>query len=381
MAHVHNTKMKMLILSITVYVVFLSPTAKADFIFGEPSKVPNINTSSFDGCGSITPDGLELYIASFHPYGGDGCYGDIYVATRSTTDDDWSTPMKLAPPVNTDGPEDSPRISADGLELYFTDGWNPSLASGCTRRPGGYGGSDIWVSTRPTRDDPWGEPQNLGPEINLSDGGGELLPVISPDGLSLYFTSYRDNGYGLHDIYVTQRPSKNDPWGPPDILEPLFNTNKSERCSFISPDNLSLYFTRSSYSVANYDIYVSRRLSVTDPWDSPVPLGLVNTSKSEYNLMFAPGSSTLYLNLSDYYSGDAPASLTTFDIWQVEVTPIVDLNTDGVVNAADICIMVDHWHKKSTLCDIAPAPLGDGIVDIQDLTVLAEHLFEEVPRP
>ena len=31
------------------------------------------------------------------------------------------------------------------------------------------------------------------------------------------------------------------------------------------------------------------------------------------------------------------------------------------------------------LYDIAPRPFGDGIVDIQDLILLAEHLFEEFP--
>jgi len=31
------------------------------------------------------------------------------------------------------------------------------------------------------------------------------------------------------------------------------------------------------------------------------------------------------------------------------------------------------------LCDIGPIPWGDGIVDVQDLIVSAEHLFEEVP--
>ncbi|MHC4433782.1 MAG: LamG domain-containing protein, partial [Planctomycetota bacterium] len=34
-------------------------------------------------------------------------------------------------------------------------------------------------------------------------------------------------------------------------------------------------------------------------------------------------------------------------------------------------------HTENTLCDIAPAPFGDGFVDVQDLTVLAEHLFED----
>jgi hypothetical protein len=31
------------------------------------------------------------------------------------------------------------------------------------------------------------------------------------------------------------------------------------------------------------------------------------------------------------------------------------------------------------LCDIRPTPFGDGIVDVEDLIVLAEHLFEEIP--
>ncbi len=58
---------------------------------------------------------------------------------------------------------------------------------------------------------------------------------------------------------------------------------------------------------------------------------------------------------------------------------IADLNRDGIVDSADMCIMVDHWGEYYPLCDIGPPPFGDGIVDVQDLIVLAEHLFEEVP--
>ena len=56
---------------------------------------------------------------------------------------------------------------------------------------------------------------------------------------------------------------------------------------------------------------------------------------------------------------------------------VVDFNGDGIVDSADMCIMVNHWHTDEQLYDIAPRPLGDGIVDIQDLIILAEHLFEE----
>jgi hypothetical protein len=44
-------------------------------------------------------------------------------------------------------------------------------------------------------------------------------------------------------------------------------------------------------------------------------------------------------------------------------------------------LIVDHWGEDYSLCDISPTPFGDDIVDVQDLIILAEHLFEEIPRP
>ncbi len=60
---------------------------------------------------------------------------------------------------------------------------------------------------------------------------------------------------------------------------------------------------------------------------------------------------------------------------------MVDFNGDGIVDSADMFIIVDHWGEDYSLCDIGPTPLGDGIVDVQDLIGLAEHLFEEVKDP
>ena len=44
-----------------------------------------------------------------------------------------------------------------GLELYFG-----------SRRSGGYGSYDIWVSRIATKDDPWEQATNLGPVVNSS---------------------------------------------------------------------------------------------------------------------------------------------------------------------------------------------------------------------
>jgi len=56
---------------------------------------------------------------------------------------------------------------------------------------------------------------------------------------------------------------------------------------------------------------------------------------------------------------------------------VVDFNGDRRVDSADMCLMVDFWHTDEPFYDIAPHPFGDGIVDAQDLILLAEHLFED----
>ena len=61
-------------------------------------------------------------------------------------------------------------------------------------------------------------------------------------------------------------------------------------------------------------------------------------------------------------------------MWKAAIMPVVDLNSDGIVDADDMCIVVDNWGTDNPLCDIGPMPWGDGIVDVQDLIVLAEHL-------
>ncbi len=83
---------------------------------------------------------------------------------------------------------------------------------------------------------------------------------------------------------------------------------------------------------------------------------------------------TLYFD-----SENRPGGLGSFDIWQAPILPIVDLNSDGIVDATDMCIIVNNWGTDNSLCDMGPMPWGDGIVDVQDLIVLAEHLFEEFP--
>jgi len=55
-----------------------------------------------------------------------------------------------------------------------------------------------------------------------------------------------------------------------------------------------------------------------------------------------------------------------------------DLNSDGQIDCADICLMARQWGTSDARCDLAPAG-GDGIVDERDLLFLVTYLGLDHP--
>ncbi|HUU20108.1 MAG TPA: LamG-like jellyroll fold domain-containing protein [Sedimentisphaerales bacterium] len=343
--------------------------ANADFTFGTPTPFDEpVNSTGIEYFDCISADGLEIYIDK--PVGGGigSNNWDLYVSTRETTNDPWSVPVSLGSTVNSSYIDGYSSLPSDGLELYFSG-----------RRPGGYGQQDIWVTTRDSKSADWGTPVNLGTTINTSDY--DWLPWITPDGLELYFSSNRPGGYGGSDIWVATRTSTNDEWEEPVNLGPVVNSTIDDCFPCLSPDGLVLFFSdydnpSSGFRLGGHgssDMWMTRRKSTADPWESPVNLGPdMNTSYYDSEPRVSPDGSVLY------FTSSRPGKLGGFsDIWQVSIEPVVDLNVDGIVDASDMCIMIDNWGTDESLCDIGPTPFGDGIVDVQDLIVLDEHLFED----
>jgi hypothetical protein len=94
----------------------------------------------------------------------------------------------------------------------------------------------------------------------------------------------------------------------------------------------------------------------------------VNSSADECFPSISADGSTLYFASTRHPTSDGG------DIWQVSIEPIVDFNGDDMVDCADMCITIDYWGTGEQLCDIGPMPWGDGVVDVNDLIVLAEYL-------
>jgi Tol biopolymer transport system component len=108
----------------------------ADGSFGPASLVADLSTPSTDSRPSIRHDGLEIIFQSNRP-GSLSALLDLWVATRASTLDGWSTPVSLGTVINTISIENNAYLSSDGRTLFFS-----------SDRPGGFGGVDLYVTTR-----------------------------------------------------------------------------------------------------------------------------------------------------------------------------------------------------------------------------------------
>jgi Tol biopolymer transport system component len=301
---------------------------KADFTFGMPTNLgPTINSSKDEICPSLSANGLILVFTPFMWAGGLGHY-DIWLTTRATVDDPWAEPVNLGPTINTLKPDVAPSISPDGCTLYYA-----------SNGKGGLGGFDIWVTTRESTDDDWDEPVNLGPMVNSGDH--ESCPCISADELTLYFTS--DMRGPAADLYVVTRESQDDPWGEAEMLGPPINSSEFETGeSSISADGLTLFFDSGFWDfprpdgLGKSDIWVTRRKTQDADWGEPMNLGSpVNTSAYETSPALSADGSILYFSHNPWPES---SGFGAGDIYQVSIEPIVDLNGDGIVNAAEYAL-------------------------------------------
>lgn len=142
----------------------------------------------------------------------------------------WASPI----PFQYNNPKEysigHPALSPDGKTLYFV-----------SDMPGGFGGTDIYFSTRGTNGI-WGKPVNLGEKINTS--GKEMFPYIDTNG-DLYFSSDGHLGMGGLDIFKSS--GEKNKWSEPVNLKYPLNSPK---------DDFSLVYTeegKSGYLSSNRD--------------------------------------------------------------------------------------------------------------------------------
>jgi len=363
------TKIRIVLVGFVAAIVLCGGSAKADFTFGEPVNLgPTVNnSSSYDYFPCPSADGLELFFVSDRP-GGEGAE-DLWVTTRTSVAEPWGDPINLGPTVNTSSTETGPTLSADGLELYFSAYTEDAF--------------DILMTTRPTRNSAWGEPVSLGSFFYVDSETLVVCPSLSGDGLELYVAMGHAEPVHEWSVGVARRDSRDAPWQAPVRLGPQINSWSCQGHPGISSDGLLLVFSDiwacspRPGGLGGTDLWLARRATRDGEWGTAINLGApVNTAFGEDFAKISPDGSTLYFT-TYHHTATGEIDWATGDLYQAPIIPIVDFNADGIVDAADMCIMVDYWGTDEPLCDIGPMPWGDGVVDVEDLIVLAEHLFED----
>ncbi|HUQ96166.1 MAG TPA: tetratricopeptide repeat protein, partial [Chitinophagaceae bacterium] len=171
-----------------------------------------INTAESEYFPSLPIEGSELVftrrINNFNE--------DFFVSDKTGTD--WSAARRLTGSINTPENEGAQVISQDASWLVFT----------ACNRPDGFGSCDIYIAYK--TNEGWSEAINLGNTLNSEDW--ESQPCLSPDKRDLYFTSRRAGGFGGSDLYVSHL-GDNGKWSAPQNMGAGINTSGDEACPFI----------------------------------------------------------------------------------------------------------------------------------------------------
>lgn len=157
--------------------------------YSQPVKLRGlVNSYSWDGHCSLSPDGKTLYFSSERG----GGYGgrDIYRATMQP-DSTWGNIVNLGDSVNSTLDDDAPFIHPDGVTLYFSSKGRSSM-----------GGYDVFRAVMNPADSSFKKSDNLGYPINSTDD--DIYFVVAANGKHAYYSSGKKGGRGLKDIYLTE---------------------------------------------------------------------------------------------------------------------------------------------------------------------------------
>ncbi|RYZ22569.1 MAG: flagellar motor protein MotB [Chitinophagaceae bacterium] len=266
-----------------------------NYVFNPQNVGPGVNTENPEIFPSLTIDGNDMIFTRNLGFKNE----DFFLSHRS--EGKWGTAYHLNGSINTEQNEGAQNVSQDGNWLIFT---------GC-HRPEGMGSCDLYISYRERSG--WSEPVNMGSIVNTDQW--DTQPSLSPDKRDLYFVSKRAGGFGGSDIWVAHL-LPNGRFGEPENLGPEINTPGEEQTPFIHADNQTLYFASAGLpGYGGQDLFVARR-GADGKWGKPQNLGYpINTIDEEANLCIASDGVTTY------FASNRAGGYGSLDIWTFDMRP------------------------------------------------------------
>lgn len=166
----------------------LYSTRFRDTTWSDPELVRGeINSPSWEGSMTVSPNGKIAYFASERPGGKGG--RDIWRA-HLMPDSTWGRITNAGDSLNTIYDDDAPFYHPSGEYLIIASRGHNSM-----------GGFDIFRCDR-INDTTWTKAKNIGYPINTP--GEDIYYSLTSDGKKGYYSSGKAGGFGLQDIYVVE---------------------------------------------------------------------------------------------------------------------------------------------------------------------------------
>jgi len=203
--------------------------------------------------------------------------GDIFVDTFRTNIEKRSLFSKAF-----NGPIEAHKGDVDP---YF---FNDTIVLFASRRSGGYGGLDLYIST--FTKGKWTKAENLGPSINSAYD--EISPFLALDGRTIYYSSNRsDMSVGGFDIFKAIYIDRTERWSNPQNMNIPINSAGDDMHFRLSKDGKSGFFASSrKESLGKRDIFVAyfkEFLKEQSETSTPLVFNQVNEFKAQIAIEMA----------------------------------------------------------------------------------------------
>jgi len=208
----------------TKWTIFVSHFAAGKW--SEPEIAP-FSGQYWDADPFINRDGTLYFISNRPIKEGDPQRDNMDIWKIEKTKDGWGKPIHMESPINSESSEYYPTLSDHGTMAFGS------------RRKGGKGGSDIYLSR--LVDGKYQTAENIGDAINTA--GNEFEPFISADESYLIFMATPSEHLEEGDLFISY--NQNGQWTKAVKLPEPFSSDAIEFSPKVSPDGKYFFFASS----------------------------------------------------------------------------------------------------------------------------------------
>ena len=282
-----------------------------------------LNSEFIDYSPSFANDGNKnnIYFSSSRTtaigdktHGGSGqSFSDIFVSTEDAKGA-WSYPMPLSESINTTNDEGTPSYLEASKTLFFTQCRDEeNIASYC----------NILYSKLDGKT--WSKAEQVKLSDRKKDTADYVHPSISKNGLALYFASNRTGGFGGYDIWVSTRTTLQDSWGSPKNAGSVINTPGDEVFPFLRNDSILYFSSNGHIGMGGLDIFrVNKDVKGREYVLNLLPP--INSSSDDYGITFREG-----IKEEGYFSSNRTAGSKGGDEIYHFTLPILTYDISGKI--------------------------------------------------